>query len=98
YRPRPHYVGDDPFTYTVTDAHGGTASAPVAVTVFPTGPKGYWLLGAEGSLYAFGSAPDFGNPPASLDGAAAVDLEPSPSGNGYWVLDDDARVHPFGDA
>ena len=30
--------------------------------------------------------------------ARAVDLESTPSGQGYWILDTAGRVHPFGDA
>ena len=44
-----------------------------------------------------------GAAPAAIPGAAggavrAVDLEPTPSGRGYWVLDSRGRIHPFGDA
>jgi cysteine-rich repeat protein len=33
YRPAPNYDGPDSFTYTISDGHGGTSSATVAVAV-----------------------------------------------------------------
>jgi len=77
-----------------------------------SGRSGYWLLGADGAVYSFGDAEPQGDASAALasgSGAGAgsghgpaavraVDLEPTPSGQGYWVLDSAGRVHPFGDA
>ena len=33
YTPPPNYSGPDSFTYTVSDGHGGTASAAVSITI-----------------------------------------------------------------
>jgi hypothetical protein len=55
---------------------------------------GYWMVGSDGAVYAFGAAHGYGNAPTST----AVDLEPTPSGRGYWIVDDAGRVFPFGDA
>ncbi len=74
-----------------------------------SGRSGYWLLGADGAVYPFGDAAPHGDASAALTSASAtspgstgavraVDLEPTPSGQGYWVLDSRGRVHPFGDA
>ncbi len=59
--------------------------------------NGYWMVGADGAVYAFGDAPYLGraHPPK---GAAAVDLEPARSGRGYWIVDSAGRVSAFGDA
>jgi hypothetical protein len=35
YAPAPNFAGDDAFTYTVDDGHGGTATATVSITVRP---------------------------------------------------------------
>ncbi|HXI32310.1 MAG TPA: tandem-95 repeat protein, partial [Vicinamibacterales bacterium] len=35
YRPNPNFFGSDSFTYTVSDGHGGSATATVNVTVTP---------------------------------------------------------------
>ncbi|MDQ1517269.1 MAG: hypothetical protein QOE80_3099 [Actinomycetota bacterium] len=74
-----------------------------------SGRSGYWLLGANGAVYPFGDAAPYGDASAALATPAptagspaaagrAVDVEPTPSGRGYWVLDNRGRVHPFGDA
>jgi hypothetical protein len=36
YTPNKAYTGQDSFTYTISDGHGGTATATVALTVLPT--------------------------------------------------------------
>ena len=56
--------------------------------------SGYWMVGSDGKVYAFGDARWLGDAPTS----SAVDLEPTPSGNGYWIVDDLGRVFAFGDA
>ncbi|MGH9037879.1 MAG: hypothetical protein ACRD0O_19140, partial [Acidimicrobiia bacterium] len=58
--------------------------------------SGYWMVGRDGAVYAFGDAPYLGN--AAVGAAQAVDLEPTPSYNGYWVVDENGSVFTFGDA
>src|SRR5690606_26026354 len=58
---------------------GGSDDPPV----IPADNKaGYWMVGSDGAVYAFGDARHHGGmkPPA---GSTAVDLEPTPSGRGY---------------
>ncbi len=65
----------------------------------PATPAGYWMLGAGGHVYGFGAATDHGNAEGRLArGAKAVHLEPTPSGNGYWIVDSAGRVTTAGDA
>jgi hypothetical protein len=84
-----------------------TSTAPPATqpgTTPTTGPGpapgahgGYWMVGADGKVFGFGNAHRFGD--AGLTpGTSAVDLEPTPSGDGYWVVDDAGGVSSFGDA
>ncbi len=56
--------------------------------------SGYWMVGADGSVYAFGGAAHLGNAPT----ASAEDLEPTPSKAGYWVVSSAGNVFAFGDA
>jgi len=49
------------------------------------------MLGSGGAVYAFGDAVHLGAPTLP-DGVNAVELEPTPSANGYWI------VHAVGDA
>ena len=83
---------------------GGTTSPPLRAgrprpraTTNPSNRKGYWMVGADGKVYGFGTAQKFGD--AGLTpGTSAVDLEPTPTGDGYWVVDDAGGVASFGDA
>ena len=72
----------------------------------PSGPGGrvgttggYWLLGGDGRVYAFGTAGLHGD---LTDGKAlrrdVRDLEPTPSGAGYWIVSAAGAVSTFGDA
>ncbi|MGH9008952.1 MAG: phytase, partial [Acidimicrobiia bacterium] len=49
--------------------------------------SGYWMVGSEGRVYNFGDAKSYGDATLAA-GAQAVDIEPTPSGNGYWIIDD----------
>ena len=85
-----------------TDTTGVTA--PTGGSTTTTLPKpatgnrqGYWMVGADGKVYGFGSAERYGD--AGLTpGTEAADLEPSPSGTGYWVVDTAGGVSRYGDA
>ncbi|HVF32911.1 MAG TPA: CAP domain-containing protein [Acidimicrobiales bacterium] len=56
--------------------------------------SGYWMVGRDGSVYAFGGAGHLGNAPT----ASAEDLEPTPSKAGYWVVSSSGHVFAFGNA
>ncbi|MDQ3945420.1 MAG: fibronectin type III domain-containing protein [Actinomycetota bacterium] len=77
---------------------GGPPPSPPPADVPEPPPGGYWMVGSDGVVYAFGDARHRGEPAAQLGTARAVDLEPTPSGAGYWVVDDQGRVFAFGDA
>jgi hypothetical protein len=97
--------GTAPFSDSFTIA--GTSSPPPPTATATTAPSpghaagaaGYWMLGAGGHVYGFGQAADHGNAEGKLaPGARAVHLEPTPSGNGYWIVDSAGRVDAAGDA
>ncbi|HEX6379721.1 MAG TPA: glycosyl hydrolase [Acidimicrobiia bacterium] len=59
--------------------------------------SGYWMLGSDSKVYAFGDAKHLGAP-ALPAGVNAVDLEATPSGAGYWIVDGAGSVYANGDA
>jgi hypothetical protein len=81
---------------------GGSATSPFLKVSSPSqavaaNPKGgYYVLGANGNVVAFGGAPYSGSPvfPTGL----ARDIAVMPDGNGYVVLDGWGGVHEFGSA
>lgn len=52
------------------------------------------VLLSDGSIWRAGDAPDYGAP----SGINAVDIEATPSGKGYYILDIQGNIHRFGDA
>lgn len=73
---------------------GSGIATPVALANASTG-DGYWALGANGAVAAFGGLAHYGD--AAGKGPAA-DIVATSSGTGYWVLLADGGIYPFGDA
>jgi plastocyanin len=57
---------------------------------------GYWMLGADGHVFAFGDAVNLGESVGAVPGR--VDLVATPSSGGYWILNETGGIVPFGDA
>jgi hypothetical protein len=77
---------ETPTTFS-SDLTGWTAAARA--------PKpGYWMVGADGSVHAFGNAHFFGRASTS----AVTHLEPTASLGGYWIVNATGRVFAFGNA
>ncbi|MCK4178033.1 hypothetical protein, partial [Aciditerrimonas ferrireducens] len=63
---------------------------------------GYWMVGADGGVFAFGNAPYLGSLPGigvqlpAGDPAQAV--APTQDGQGYWLITKDGQMYTFGDA
>jgi hypothetical protein len=84
-----------------TTENGVYDSAPdgdsLAGPVVGGNPHGYWMVGSDGKVYAFGDAKMLGHATMPV-GASVVDLEPTPTGDGYWIVDSLGRAYAFGDA
>ena len=85
--------------FGVTRAVAGPEPGPGSVPGTAASPpgNGYWLVGADGSVYPFG-VPAFGSlgtaPPARpITGGTAT-----PDGQGYWLVGTDGGIFAFGDA
>jgi len=69
----------------------------VGIAARPSG-DGYWLAGADGGVFAFGSAPYAGGLGGTALRAPVVGIAATPSGDGYWLVSADGGVFAFGDA
>jgi hypothetical protein len=91
------YAGSGTSDTTAPSSGPGPTTSTVPQVTKPGDGKGYWMVGADGKVYAFGQAQRFGDA-GITPGTQAVDLEPTPSGDGYWVVDDAGGVAALGDA
>ena len=66
----------------------------------PTGEKykGYWMAGANGQVYRFGSAQDYGSAANIPLASPIVNITSTPTGKGYWLLGGDGGIFSYGDA
>jgi hypothetical protein len=61
--------------------------------------RGYWLAGADGSIYRFGAARSSGSIPRRMAlREPVVAIAAAPDGGGYWLVAADGSVFAFGDA
>jgi len=86
--------------YTMGDgrAHGNPARSGITTVVALANSSqgdGYWALGSDGKVAAFGGLGSFGD--AAGKGVAA-DIVATASGTGYWILLANGGIYPFGDA
>jgi NlpC/P60 family len=59
---------------------------------------GYWLVGSDGGIFAFGDAPYEGSTGAIVLNKPIVGMAATPDGGGYWLVASDGGIFAFGDA
>ncbi len=99
-------VGSPPGTGTV-DIHLSSADAQSAsvpadrFTYSPSAPAvshGYWLVGSDGGIFAFGSAQFHGSTGNLVLQRPVTGITPTTDRDGYWLVATDGGVFAFGDA
>jgi hypothetical protein len=60
--------------------------------------QGYWLVAADGGVFAFGDAGFFGSTGGMHLNRPIVGIAPTTTGQGYWVVSSDGGVFSFGNA
>jgi hypothetical protein len=73
------------------------ASFITGMAATPDG-KGYWLVAADGGVFAYGDAPFEGSLGALRLSGPVVGMAATPDGKGYWLAALDGGVFAFGDA
>ncbi|HLI16327.1 MAG TPA: Calx-beta domain-containing protein [Acidimicrobiales bacterium] len=81
---------------------GGSSSTPTTTTTSPPSSpvagRGYWVVTANGRVFAFGDARNYGSvSPRRLGGRVAA-IAPAAAGEGYWIVSTSGRVFAFGTA
>ena len=69
---------------------------PGAVSFMPRPGGGGWIVASDGGVFATGE--HFFESRAGKGGPPVVGGAATPSGMGYWLVDEKGRVFPFGDA
>ena len=74
-------------------------SAPIVGMVPSVDGGGYFMVGSDGGVFAFGDAHFAGSCPG-IGGCrgSAVAVIPDASGDGYWIATNNGNVYSFGDA
>ena len=69
----------------------------VGIAAAPNG-GGYWLVGSDGGVFAFGDAVFAGSMGGRPLNEPVVGIAATPTGGGYWLVASDGGVFAFGDA
>jgi Bacterial Ig-like domain (group 3) len=84
------YLGDGNYQSSIS------AVQPLNITNQPN--HGYWLVGADGGLFAFGSSQFYGSTGSLRLQGPVVGITPTSDRQGYWLVGSDGGVFSFGDA
>ena len=93
-------------THTLTANYSGspgaspsTGSLNWAVSATPPGDgKGYWMVAADGGIFASGDAAFYGSMGGSHLNQPIVGMAATPDGQGYWMVASDGGIFSYGDA
>ena len=75
----------------------GLAAGLVGIASTPDG-GGYWLVAADGGVFAYGDAGFHGSTGGMTLNAPVVGMAATPDGGGYWLVAADGGVFAYGDA
>jgi hypothetical protein len=85
-------------TFGSPAASGMTLTKPiVAIAATPDG-LGYWLVGSDGGVFAYGDANFYGSTGDVHLNEPIVGVAATPDGHGYWLVASDGGIFSFGDA
>jgi hypothetical protein len=73
------------------------ASPVVGAAGTPTG-KGYWMVGGDGGIFAYGDAQFYGSMGGQKLNAPVIGMASTADGKGYWEVAADGGIFSFGDA
>jgi hypothetical protein len=78
---------------------GRELNGPIVAIVPTTDGRGYFMVGADGGVFAFGDATFAGSCPSiGTCPGSAVSVLPDATGGGYWLVTSAGDVYAFGDA
>ena len=94
--------GPDQPIYSQSHAANPLPITTPKVSISPAMPSspnhGYWLLGSDGGIFTFGSAPFYGSMGAIKLNSPVVGITPTAKAGGYWLVGSDGGLFSFGGA
>ena len=60
--------------------------------------NGYWLVGSDGGVFAYGDAGFYGSHGGSPLNGPIVGMASTTDGKGYWLVGSDGGIFAYGDA
>jgi N-acetylmuramoyl-L-alanine amidase len=88
-----------PFGTTAVGANAvSNPNAPIVGMAATPDGGGYWLVGSDGGIYAYGDAGFYGSAGALTLNAPIVGMAATPDGKGYWLVASDGGIFTYGDA
>jgi hypothetical protein len=94
----PKLTGNSVAAFSNRVPHGPRPRLTPAGCQTPVRPNGYYELGSEGQVWAFGNVAACGSLPGQRAGTGVAGLAATPNGGGYWVANQEGQVFTFGDA
>ena len=73
-------------------------AAPVVGMAATHDGNGYWLVGSDGGIFAFGDAGFHGSTGGLKLNAPVVGMAATTDGGGYWLVASDGGIFNYGDA
>jgi hypothetical protein len=77
---------------------GHTLNQPIVGSAALEDGLGYWLVAADGGVFAFGAAGFYGSTGGVHLNQPIVGMAATPDGHGYWLVARDGGIFTFGDA
>ncbi len=77
---------------------GSQLGGPIVGVSATPDHKGYWLVTADGEVFAYGDAISFGSASKIGPTSSVSAIASTPDGNGYWVVTPQGLVSDYGDA
>jgi len=90
-------VGTPPAVATPTPTPTSALAGGDRLAATPDG-KGYWIVGTNGSVTAYGTATNYGSMAGHVLNRPVVGVASTPDGKGYWLVASDGGIFSFGDA
>ncbi len=90
--------GNDNYLTYLGDLSVTALTAPIVGMAVTADGGGYWLVAADGGIFAYGDAGFYGSAGGLPLNQPIVGMAATPDGKGYWLVAADGGIFAYGDA